>query len=82
MRDDGRETTEEMSKNVAAAWKRKEGCARDDGSDEKEFQSAKKKQVLGIVTQLWVKERSLLRGLSIGLRVSVVLCHSYSPIKP
>lgn len=52
---------------------------RDDGSDEKECE---KKQVLGIVTQLWVKERSLSRGLSIELRVSVVLCHSYSPIKP
>lgn len=35
-----------------------------------------------VLTQLWVKERSLSRGFSIELRVSVVLCHSYSPIKP
>lgn len=35
-----------------------------------------------VVTKLRVKERSLLKGFSIELRLSAVLCHSYSPIKP
>lgn len=63
--------------------KEKRGSSKaNDGSGEKESKSVKKAGVGDVLAQLRVKERSLSKGFSIELRVSVVLCHSYSPIKP
>lgn len=64
--------------------KRKEGCGKR-GRWEFGVNEAAEWPAAGVgdgVTQLWVKDRSLSRGFSIELRVSEVLCHSYSPIKP